>query len=60
MSNEDKVNKQILYEAHNTPYAMHPDTTKMYRDLKKYFSFKKIKGTFMMRAHKRLRLVREF
>ena len=35
--NDEEVKKQILYEAHNTPYAMHPGTTKMSRDLKKHF-----------------------
>ena len=35
--NYEEIKKQILYEAHNTPYAMQPSTTKMYRDLKKHF-----------------------
>ena len=35
--NDKEIKKQILYKAHNTPYAMHPGTTKMYRDLKKHF-----------------------
>ena len=35
--NDEETKKQILYEVHNTPYAMHPGTTKMYRDLKKHF-----------------------
>ena len=37
MSNDEEIKKQILYKAHNTPYAMHSSTTKMYRDLKKHF-----------------------
>ena len=37
MLNDDEIKKQILYEVHNTPYVMHSGTTKMYRDLKKYF-----------------------
>ena len=35
--NDKKIKKQILYEAHNTLYAMHPGTTKIYKDLKKHF-----------------------
>ena len=34
---DEEIKKQIFYEAHNTPYAMHPGTTKMYQDLKRYF-----------------------
>ena len=30
--NDEEIKKQIFYEAHNTLYAMHPGTTKMYRD----------------------------
>ena len=37
MSNDKEIKKQFLYEAPNTPYAMHLGTTKMYRDLKKHF-----------------------
>ena len=37
MPNDEGIKKQILHEAHNTPYAMHLGTTKMYRDLKKRF-----------------------
>ena len=37
MSNDEEIKKQILYEAHNTPYAMHPGTTKICRVLKKHF-----------------------
>ena len=39
VSNDEKIKKLILYEAHNTLYAKHPGTTKMYRDLKKHFSW---------------------
>ena len=35
--NDKEIKKQILYKAHNTPYAMHSGSTKMYRDLKKHF-----------------------
>ena len=34
---DEEIKKQTLYETHNTPYTMHPGTTKMFRDLKKYF-----------------------
>ncbi|KAL5564970.1 hypothetical protein UlMin_028134 [Ulmus minor] len=32
---DEELKQQILYEAHNTPYSIHPGTTKMYQDLKK-------------------------
>ncbi|KAK8936665.1 hypothetical protein KSP39_PZI012024 [Platanthera zijinensis] len=32
--NVDSLRKEILYEAHNTPYSIHPGRTKMYHDLK--------------------------
>ena len=41
--NDEEIKRQILYEAHNTPYTMHPGTTKMYRDLKKYFWWSRMK-----------------
>ena len=41
--NDEEIKKQILYEAHNTPYAMHLGITKMYRDLKKHFWWSKMK-----------------
>ena len=41
--NDEEIKKQILYEAHNTPYAMHPSTIKMYRDLKKHFWWPRMK-----------------
>ena len=37
VANDEEIKKQILYEAHNSPYVMHPGTTKMYRDLRKHF-----------------------
>ncbi|KAK8951111.1 hypothetical protein KSP39_PZI003350 [Platanthera zijinensis] len=33
----DSLRKDILYEAHNTPYLIHPGRTKMYHDLKQDF-----------------------
>ncbi|KAL5573486.1 hypothetical protein UlMin_023083 [Ulmus minor] len=35
-ANED-LKQQIMHEAHNTPYSVHPGTTKMYQDLKGLF-----------------------
>ena len=32
-----KLREQIIIEAHTTPYAMHPGSTKMYRDLKLFY-----------------------
>ena len=32
--NDDELKKSILEEAHNGSCAMHPDSTKMYQDLK--------------------------
>ena len=33
----EELKQQILHEAHNTPYSVHPGTTKMYQDLKRLF-----------------------
>ena len=41
--NDEEIKKQILYEAYNTRYSMHPGTTKMYRDLKKHFWWPRMK-----------------
>ncbi|WVZ51895.1 hypothetical protein U9M48_002995, partial [Paspalum notatum var. saurae] len=35
--NMDSIRKLILSEAHDTAYSIHPDSTKMYYDLKKRF-----------------------
>ena len=32
--NDDELKKFILKEAHNGSFSMHPDSTKMYKDLK--------------------------
>ena len=32
--NDDELKKSILKEAHNGSFAMHPGSTKMYKDLK--------------------------
>ncbi|KAK4385928.1 Transposon Ty3-I Gag-Pol polyprotein [Sesamum angolense] len=39
----DGLRKKILQEAHNAPYAMHPGTTKMYRNLKPYYWWRTMK-----------------
>ena len=35
VSNVDDMRKQLMIEAHATPYALHPSSTKMYQDLKR-------------------------
>ena len=35
--NDAELRKQILSEAHETPYSVHPGATKMYKDLREYF-----------------------
>ncbi|KAL2240729.1 UNVERIFIED_CONTAM: hypothetical protein Sindi_0714100, partial [Sesamum indicum] len=34
--NVEELRMKITHEAHYAPYAMHPGSTKMYRDLKPY------------------------
>ena len=46
--NDEEIKNQILYEAHNTPYVMHSGTTKMYRDLKRYFWWSGMKRDVVM------------
>ena len=43
LDNED-INKEILLEAHTTPYSLHSSTTKMYKDLKKDYWWPKMKN----------------
>ncbi|PON77542.1 hypothetical protein PanWU01x14_027030, partial [Parasponia andersonii] len=33
------IKKEILVEAHNTPYSVHPGTTKIYNDLKTLYEW---------------------
>ncbi|KAK4390312.1 Retrovirus-related Pol polyprotein from transposon.6 [Sesamum angolense] len=40
---KSNFSKKILQEAHNAPYAMHPGTTKMYRNLKPYYWWQTMK-----------------
>ncbi|KAL2246063.1 UNVERIFIED_CONTAM: Transposon Tf2-12 polyprotein [Sesamum indicum] len=39
----DGLREAILQEAHNSPYAMHPSTTKMYRNLRPYYWWQTMK-----------------
>ena len=41
--NNGELRKQILEEAHNTRYLVHPGGTKMYRDLRQYFWWNNMK-----------------
>ena len=34
VSNEEELKVEILTEAHHSPFALHPGSTKMYQDLK--------------------------
>ncbi|KAJ8756237.1 hypothetical protein K2173_025049 [Erythroxylum novogranatense] len=38
-----EVKDEIMDEAHNAPYAMHPGSTRMYRDLREHFWWKGMK-----------------
>ncbi|KAL0463175.1 UNVERIFIED_CONTAM: Transposon Tf2-12 polyprotein [Sesamum latifolium] len=35
--NVEELRTEIMHEAHHAPYAMHPGSTKMYRDLRPYY-----------------------
>ena len=35
--NEEKLKVEILTEAHHSPFALHPGSTKMYQDLKRHY-----------------------
>ncbi|KAL0428121.1 UNVERIFIED_CONTAM: Transposon Tf2-11 polyprotein [Sesamum latifolium] len=39
----DGLREEILREAHNAPYAMHPGTVKMYRNLRPYYWWQTMK-----------------
>ena len=41
--NDDELNKSILEEAHSGSFAMHPDSIKMYQDLKTSYWWSKMK-----------------
>ena len=40
----DSLHREILDEAHNAPYAMHPGTTKMYKTLREHYWWPKMKA----------------
>ncbi|KAL5571283.1 hypothetical protein UlMin_020880 [Ulmus minor] len=40
---DEELKKQILFEAHTTPYSVHPGATKMYKDLREQFWWPRMK-----------------
>ena len=32
-----ELNREIMSEAHDTPYSIHPGSTKLYRDLREHY-----------------------
>ncbi|KAJ4706775.1 Retrotransposon protein, putative, Ty3-gypsy subclass [Melia azedarach] len=44
--NDLELNKQILEEAHSSAYAMHPGSTKMYRNLREHYRWQVEMGTY--------------
>ena len=42
--NENELRRQILTEAHETPYSVHPGSTKMYQGLRDHFWWNGMKG----------------
>ena len=43
VSPASELKKEILREAHSSPYSIHPGSTKMYKDLKKYYWWENMK-----------------
>ncbi|GAA0151691.1 hypothetical protein LIER_10355 [Lithospermum erythrorhizon] len=43
VSYSNELKREILEEAHNAPYSMHPGSTKMYRDLRTSYWWPKMK-----------------
>jgi hypothetical protein len=43
VSDIPEIKELILKEAHETPYSIHPESTKMYMDLKELFWWNNIK-----------------
>ena len=35
--NVQELKREILHEAHNSRYSIHPGSTKMYRDLREFY-----------------------
>ncbi|KAL5553481.1 hypothetical protein UlMin_040882 [Ulmus minor] len=50
----EEMKQQILHEAHNTPYSIHPGTTKMYQDLKRFFWWPRVKRDIVKYVEKYL------
>lgn len=49
----EELRREILEEAHNTPYSVHPGGTKMYKDLKTFYWWRNMKksiGEFVERC----------
>ena len=44
LPDDRSIKEEILTEAHNTPYLVHPSTTKMYNDLKILYWWPRIKN----------------
>ena len=42
--NENELRRQILTEAHETPYSIHPESTKMYQGFREHFWWNGMKG----------------
>ena len=40
---DEELKKEILTEAHTTPYSLHPSTTQMYNDLKMHYLWPRMK-----------------
>ncbi|KAL0286612.1 UNVERIFIED_CONTAM: hypothetical protein Sangu_2726300 [Sesamum angustifolium] len=43
VKNVEELRVEIMHEAHYAPYAMHPGSTKMYRDLRPYYWWPTVK-----------------
>ncbi|GAA0165111.1 hypothetical protein LIER_20596 [Lithospermum erythrorhizon] len=50
----DELKREILEEAHNAPYSMHPGSTKMYRDSRTSYWWPKMKRKIAEFVAKRL------
>ena len=41
---DNELKKELLHEAHNSVFTMHPGGNKMYQDLKQYYWWRGMKG----------------
>ena len=41
--NIEELKAELMHEAHFAPYAMHPGSTKMYKDLKSHYWWPRMK-----------------